>query len=660
MVQRVNAVQKILCEASAPPSNEAADAWIEREVELTGDAELKGRVSMRWVPMQRFVVRKYQQDSVRRITALVGTQCVKTTTALLCLTWKVRNRPSSAGWYTDTAGSAKLDYKTKILPFLESCNVLADEVPTRRDEKTHELIQFASMNLYIFGAESKRNRERITLTEVFGDEARNMEPGAIEELEGRFKTVRYFKFFLFSTAGKVSFNENREPVGDGFFLRFWRGTRHQFFWPCPHCGHRQTFRFGRKKSPLYPEKREKGGFVLEVDGKLVPLSHFEVRQDVYDMAGIEAATRYECENCQARFRDEDKFALIDAMSKFPDGGAMQTNPMASPDDISVHWWEAYMPWPQCAWGKIFVKFVLAEVAARHGNLEPLRVFVTDTTGEPWEEMEGARAEESEILKRCGNYSLGEIEVNEEFAIQRDGEGKVKWAPAQILTCDNQHGFVEILHRVYGRTGQSLLIETMPLASFDEVRAYQLAKQILDGGVSVDCAWRPKEVFDACLRYGHWIAGKDKDHVWNGWLPILGDDAEEFTRSTSDGSIRTFYKAIPIDTNIGRGSARFIQRLSFSKPHYQDLLFSYALRGKLHGWTIPKNIKDAKPEYLKQLSNTEKRAVIDAKGQVTGYEFHEKGRHDKSDCEMHQLAMCDFRSVKILSGAISQVKTVAVG
>jgi hypothetical protein len=38
-------------------------------------------------------------------------------------------------------------------------------------------------------------------------------------------------------------------------------------------------------------------------------------------------------------------------------------------------------------------------------------------------------------------------------------------------------------------------------------------------------------------------------------------------------------------------------------------------------------------------------LIDARGQVTGHEWREKGRHDYKDTELFQLVMVDYRGVK---------------
>jgi hypothetical protein len=611
---------QFLSEISVPLSPEPADEWIEGNVELTGDSEIKGRISFRWLPQQRFVLRAYWSDCVRRITALVSTQSTKTTTALLCLTWKIKNRPTPTAWYTDTEQSAKLDYKMKLRPYFDGCTALDDVRPTLRDKSSQSLIQFATMNLLVLGAHSKRNRERLSIQEVFIDEARNLKPGALAEIEGRFKTFRQFKRFAFSTAGRVMYHpETGEPIGDEFFIAFWNGTRHQFFWTCPHCGHKQTFRFGRKKSPLYPQDRECGGFVWDINEKTMP------REDVYDFRELGKTVRYECENpaCRHHFENQDKFALIEKAE------AVQTNPMAGEDNISVHWWEAYMPWAQCDWPEIVKKFLSALVAMKRGNLAPMQVFVTDTLGEPWEDQIGQRAEEKEILKNCGEFSIGE-------------EWPKETKRMQVIAVDNQHGFIKFHYGLYDQGGNYRLVDCGSLPTFGSLRDYQLARKVPDACVGIDVSYMPDDVYAACLTHGRWIHPPNSEPVWNGWLPLQGDEANEFAQRLAGVSVRSYWNPKTVDANIGKGLPRLIQRITWSKDHYRDQLYTYALKGKLGKYELPKNVPK---DYIDQMQNVWKAPIVDATGQVIGHEWKEHGRHDHPDCACMSMVVADVRGVK---------------
>src|SRR5688572_10699934 len=113
--------EKILCELWEPPSDEPAWKWIGEHVELPPDSELK-QFDFELFPLARFVLEQLcHNEYLRRFTEMLSAQVGKTTTILAYVCWKIVNRPSSVGWYTDTGINAKGDFKTKILPSLENC-----------------------------------------------------------------------------------------------------------------------------------------------------------------------------------------------------------------------------------------------------------------------------------------------------------------------------------------------------------------------------------------------------------------------------------------------------------------------------------------------------------------------------------------------------------
>jgi phage terminase large subunit GpA-like protein len=613
----MNDAEKFICDSFEPSSEELAWKWIAENVELPPDSELK-KFDFELFPLARFVLEQLcHNQGLRRFTEMLSAQVGKTVTILAYLCHKIINRPSSVGWYTDTGINAKADYNTKILPALENCEKVAELLPIERSKKTNTLVQFGFMNLRVLGAESKSNREGKTISEVLCDEVRNYPPGAMEQIDNRFKTITNWRRILFSSAGDIT----QEP-----WLSFKKGTMHLGFWKCPHCGHKQTFRFGLNESPLYPAKRKCGGFIWAKNEKTHP------SEDVYNFAELDPTIRYQCENeaCKYEFKESEKLPLI------RDTEFTQTNPMADPSDVSVHCWEAYMPFAGCSWASIVHKFLNASVAAKQGKDDAMQVVIKETFGEPWEEQ-GVKPMEGEILERCGEYSIGE-----------EWPSEIKCA--KQITVDNQRGFVKFNYSIFNRGGAKRTVETGSLATFDELRAYQVAKKIMDRGVGVDCAHKPNDVYDACLKYGRWVQDpnpKGKNHIWNGWLPLLGDDAEEFTNYVLDKdgkqlSIIAYWKAILITANEGRsGKQKPIHRFSWSNPHYKHELYFIRIKGKGSPWEIPKNVGK---QYVDEVQAVERRDVRNAEGQTIGYEWKDRGRHDDSDCELMQLVMADINKI----------------
>lgn len=294
-----------------------------------------------------------------------------------------------------------------------------------------------------------------------------------------------------------------------------------------------------------------------------------------------------------------------------------------------------MPFAGCSWGNIVMKFLNASVAMRTGQIEGMKTFVKESLGEPWEDR-GEKPMEGDLIKRCGEYSIGE-----------------EW-PAELnclkqISCDMQHGFVKYNYSMFNKGGEKRTVQTGILATLDEVRAFQTAKGVKNRGVGIDSAYRPADVFEHCLRYGSMKQDPNggRDHIWWGWLPLLGDDAEEFSNFIIDRNgqriqIKSSWQAVNMNANEGRtGAQRPIQRFRWSGPHYKTQLYFRRIKGIGPRWEIPKNVDS---DYVKQISCVERVEKHDAEGTLTGYEWKERGRHDDSDCELMQLVMADINRI----------------
>lgn len=616
--------ESIIRELWEPISELTGPEWVSENVELPPDSELK-QFDFELFPLARFALTNLcHNDSMKRFTEMLSSQVGKTVTILAYVCWKIINKPSGVGWFTDTGINAKGDYKTKILPMLESCGKVKTLLPSDRAKKGNTLVQFGFMNLRVMGAESKANREGKTITEVLCDEVRNYPPGAMEQIDNRFKTVTSYRRILFSSPGE-SFQEPN--------ISFQNGTRHLGFWKCPHCQHKQTFRFGREPSPLYPVKRNSGGFIWEVNATTKP------GENIYNFAELIKTIRYQCENesCKYEFHEHEKLALI-RETQFE-----QTNMMADPNDISVHCWEAYMPFSGCSWSSIVIKFLKAVVAKNCGNIEPMKVFIKETIGEPWEEH-GEKVIEGEIMQRCGDYVYGE-----------EWPSEIKCA--RQIVADVQHGYLHFNYSAFNLAGEKRTIERGRLLGFDELREYQLKKKVQDAAVGIDCAHRPSDVYAATSLYGKWIRLPENAVVknparvistqtgkafWDGWVALYGSDNDEF----QIGNVKTFFKGQAIDSNIGKaGHSRQVLRVTWSNPHYKNELFIRRIKGQSLGWFIPSDISLVENgEYLTQMQAVERHELFDAEGKLNGYEWKETGRHDDADCEQFQLVLADVNGL----------------
>lgn len=482
----VTQAEQIIADAWTPPSDEPIWKWVENNVELGNDSDIKGRVSFEWVPMARFFLEQCQNPRVKRLALMVSAQSTKTKNVEFYIMWKVKNRPSETIWYQDDNVAAKTFFKTRLYPDLEDCEAIRHLLPSRRDKQSQTLIQFDTMNLYVLGANKKTNRERITAAEVLCDEVRNYPPGAMTGIRNRYKTIRNYKEIMFSTAG---------VEGDELHQTFLDGTQHFFFWTCPHCQHKQTFRFGRRATVLYPKARECGGMVWEDNLTTHP------EDGIWNFEEVSKTVRYECENlaCKHRFSNSDKLALIKTLEP------VQMNPMATLKQVSMHWNEMYMPWPQCDWDEIVTKFLKAKLAADRGDKEPLKVIVQESFGEPWLDEE---------------HTPRAIPVTE-FSASSDGKKHWEKQDFLFMTVDVQRkGIFWILIMAWSKTGESYAVYAGDVKGWSEVQEKQQEYGVLTRHVFVDCGDgdRMQEVFTECVRRGELIDGK-----WETWAALRGED-----------------------------------------------------------------------------------------------------------------------------------------
>jgi hypothetical protein len=486
--------EEIICSAWSPPSDLCCWQWVEENVELGNDSDIKGRVSFDWVPMSRFFLDACQSRIAKRICLMVSAQSAKTKNVEFFLMWKVRNQPDETIWYQDDNVAAKTFFKTRLYPNLEDCEAIRPLLPSRRDHKSQTLIQFDTMNLYVLGANKKTNRERITAATVLCDEVRNYPPGAMQGIRNRYKTIRNYKEIIFSTAGMED---------DELHRTFKDGTQHMFFWACPQCSHRQTFRFGRKATVLYPNTRECGGMVWDDNDTTHP------SDGVWNYEEVAKTVRYECENpeCKHRFKNSDKLALIKTIEP------VQTNPMASPEQISMHWNEMYMPWEQCDWDKIVIKFLKAKVAASRGDKEPLKVIVQESFGEPWVDEETAIRDLPVTI--CTEPPQGKHWEHQDYI---------------FMLVDVQRMGFWVLVQCWSKTGLDYCVWAGELRTWDEVQLKQEEYGVPNGCVYVDCGDRNREVFAEAVLRGKrtTIVHEGRQiEIWDTWWCTKGEDRDHY-------------------------------------------------------------------------------------------------------------------------------------
>mgnify|MGYP001180875411 CR=1 FL=1 len=92
--------------------------------------------------------------------------------------------------------------------------------------------------------------------------------------------------------------------------------------------------------------------------------------------------RYQCVACGHLIADTPAERKATARN----GQFVRMNPKAPRHRVSFHWNALLPPW--VSWRSIVEEFVAARAAARAGDLEPLKTFINETLGEPWDDQLG--------------------------------------------------------------------------------------------------------------------------------------------------------------------------------------------------------------------------------------------------------------------------------
>lgn len=594
-----------------PPSDEPCDIWIENNLELGPGSDMQGKVRFDAVPMARHFLRACQDMLVKMVVLMVSAQSAKTKTAEFFLMWMIINRPREAIWYMDTNDSAKMFSQTRLQSDLDSTPAIAAQLPQDRDKNKWGLVRFDTMNLYVMGANAKRNRERISAEVVLCDERRNYPPGAMSGIRNRYKTFLNWKEISFSTAG----TEN-----DDLHVAFKQGSQTLFHFTCPHCKHSQPFRFSKHATTIFEKPRAFGGLVWDDN----EVTHPE--ENVYNWSELAKTVRYECENeaCRHLFSNGDKAALI--LTLHP----VDYNQLASPDHKSFHWNELYMPWSQTSWENIVIKFLKAEMAVRlRGDIEPLKTFIQESLGEPWREQ-AETAEPEKVLERCGDFPLGEkmpVEHGERTAM--------------VMTVDVQNGYLKYVVRQHKKSYGTRLIAFGKVLD-DPQELLKLAEQhgVSMHAVFIDCAWftqtskrgtAPK-VLEWCATFG--------------WNAMLGDNPRGLythrveKRKGEIENVERGWKEMQIESGLGTAGRRvLVRRIMWVNDHYKNKLYLHSMRGIGRAWELPAASQLPK-EYIEEMSCTDLMIIQNPDG-TQSKQWKERGRHDYADCEQMQLVVDDM-------------------
>lgn len=583
-----------------PPSTLPEWRWYEEHVVLDATGPMPGRYSTAMTPMVRWVTEVKAQARTRRIVLMISAQSAKTQLLINSILHDIAEDPGPTMWAMAVDDHCEEFAKKRLFTAVEDCEPTSKLLPKQRNRRTRRLIIFDSMSLMLRGSNSRAKLQSDPVRRIYCDERREWRPGAIDLLRKRLRTFHNSIEISAGTAGKV---------GDELHIDWKEGTQTRFHWNCPHCQHSQPFRFGRKESPIWTKAREKGGLIWDTNPTTKP-------DGEWNFDAVKQTVRYECQNCGATFRNADKPDLLASLHP------VDYNKSAPEGYHSFHWSALYMLWSDCDWAKLVVEFLKAEQALRRGNPEPMKAFITETLGEPWEER-GERPKESELKKQCGRHFGEAYDRGQRWTGENIGT---------VITADVQGargGYVKWICRQWRPNGNSKLVDYGICLSFEDLRDMQL-NRFKPSSVFIDCGFRTQDVYAACLRFG--------------WTPLRGSDHEAFVNQVEGKTERRAWRLSEVDPGIGTAQAGRIALpcIFWSNPTFKDRLLLYVAVGAGPLWMLPDDIGQ---DYLSELQANERRESRDARG-VVRWQWFKTGADDWLDCELMQLVVADAGGLSV--------------
>lgn len=449
----MNVVEASFRHAVRPPTIEPSWQWAERYVDIGKISPVPGMFKSDTAPWIKEPLEKTQDNRIRRIVARCAAQTSKTTLAMIAIANWIANDPGAIQWVMAAQDEAKTFANTRMIPFLEGCKPVAEQIPKqRKNNKTLE-INFPEAPLLITGANSKSKLQGNPKRYLALDEVRNYPKGALQMALKRTENFWNARELITSTG---------DAEGDDVDREFKEGDQRRYFVPCPHCSQEWEWSFKQLRWDDNEETRPGG---------------------VWDFGQLPKTIRYVCPACNGEIRDNFSVRKQMAMA----GKWVPTNLKAPSDRVSYTW--SALVNPLRPWKRIIEEFLTATEAMKTGVIEPMKTWVTETMGDSWRE---------DVAFGDG-IKIGDFEAADVW----DKE------VARFMTVDKQKDHYWVLVQAWAQDGESRVVFFGRLTTDADLIQCQREFKVKPQAVAVDCGFEQNEVFQLCCANG-WRALKGDD------------------------------------------------------------------------------------------------------------------------------------------------------
>jgi len=394
---------------------------------------------------------------VRRVTLMASTQVGKSEALNNVAGYYVNQKPSPTMFVLPNRDAARLAAERRVLPMVQSCETLLDELTERAHDVKHREIVFKRSVLYMRSAQSPTDLASVPVRLVLCDEVdkwprwsgREADPLAL--VAERTRTFHDHCIVISSTP----------TTRDGTVWReYEQGDMRKYHLPCPHCEAMQVLEWSQVKW------------------------HSDKVRTASDMREQREAW-YECKHCKARINDIDKRDMLRRGVWVPDGKTVEEWQSGGADadrheHRSYHIWAAYSPW---------LTFWKLAVAFLESKDDPARLqnFTNSWLAEVFEERVEATSDDA--VAAC-------ISEYEEHTVPD---------AALVITAavDVQLDYMVYMVCAWGMDEQCWVIATARVETWEQLRAEVYkpwgAKEIWPRCVAIDSRYRRDEVMEFARR-----------------------------------------------------------------------------------------------------------------------------------------------------------------
>lgn len=348
-------------EAWKPPDRMTVSEWADKYIYIPAQTSITS-ANMKWktdlTPYLREIMDTYNDPYIEEVVFCKSTQVGGTVMLLNILGYIIDQEPSSMLVVYPTVDLAEYVSDNRIKPMIELCEPLKLKFQAKESQKLK--LQFPGMYIALVGANSPAPLASRPIGKIFFDEtdkypeSTGIESDPISLGTERSKNFRDRKIYKISTP-TLEHRQIWQALITSEVIK-------QYYVPCPHCRHMQTFKLGQIK---WPE---------EVN---------EIADNIEKARMVEELAWYECEECKGVILDKQKAQMLKEGEWRPVKYERETEkfiPASMPKGkvrrVGYHLNTIYSPW--VSFGKVASKFIMSK-----DYPSELMNFVNSWLGEPW-------------------------------------------------------------------------------------------------------------------------------------------------------------------------------------------------------------------------------------------------------------------------------------